>query len=199
MTTDREVVLGVVLLCTAGSLALTQDGRDATARACHIAWRQLTELPSDPPPGIRQKNWTGWTGGSCMNASWMTHLRWNGMPEVADWWGQHYSGRAGVQATARRCDQAGIKYACTEGQKDVEFLEWASRTRRGAVIYYFDDHAVNFLGYRDGRAWVLDNNDPRKYISIPKDEFLGNWCAYNSGAITVISSPPSPLGWTTKR
>lgn len=160
--------------------------------------RPVSEIPVDAARPIRQRNWNSGGAGSCMHASWMTHLRWVGMPDVATWWGQHSGGRGGVQHVRAIADRIGLKYASTEKENNVGFLEWASRTRRGAAVYYFDDHAVTFCGFLNGLAWVIDNNSPDQFISVPHDEFTKNWCRYGSGAITAIGSPPAPRGWTRR-
>ncbi len=40
---------------------------------------------------------------------------------------------------------ANIPFVSTESG-DPDFLEWASRTRRGAIIWYFPSHCVHFCG-----------------------------------------------------
>jgi hypothetical protein len=85
-----------------------------------------------------------------------------------------------------------LRYAYTV-DGDVEFLEWALRTRRGAGITYFPNHAVNLVHLDHQWAGVLDNNRVDQIIWIPRADFLARWKAYGGWAWTLVYDPPPPV------
>jgi len=120
---------GIVLLAVLGGL----EGRFgvsgvpgwAPADAIPPAYRALP--PVDLPPELRQRNYGG---GSCMHASLITILRWQGLDDLADRWRRTYGGAASVSDLARISERLGLRYAWTT-TGDERLLEWASRTRTG--------------------------------------------------------------------
>lgn len=143
----------------------------------------------DLPPSLRTSNWGG---GSCVHASTVHLLHWQGLHELAEWWRQTYSGGEYSTRLHSRMEAARLRYAYTTSG-DVAFLEWALRTRRGAGITYFPNHAVNLVHLDHERAGVLDNNRVERVIWIPRDEFLQNWKRYGGWAWTVVYDPPPPV------
>jgi len=147
--------------------------------------------PMDLPKSLRQANYAG---GSCMHASLISVLRWQGRFELADWWRRSEYGAAGVYDLARVCRRLDLRFAWTTNG-NAAFLDWCSSTRRGAAIHYFSQHAVTFCGYEDGNAVLLDNNRPGTYIRVPKQQFLSRWRGYGGLALTVVYAPPPPRPW----
>ncbi len=149
----------------------------------------------DIPPALRQSNWGG---GSCVHASTVSLLRWQGQDEMADWWREQYRGGEYLGRLVRRMEAAGLRYAYTS-EGDVGFLEWCIRTGRGAGIFYKPNHAINLVGLDDQYAYLLDNN----YTSYPernghwerveRDTFLRRWRGYGGVAWTLVYYPPPPL------
>ena len=88
--------------------------------------------PVDLPREFRQSNYAG---GSCMHAALIPLLRWQDRPTDADWWRRNEYGAAGVWDLARIAERRGLKYAYTT-DGNANFLDWCSRTRRGAAIHY---------------------------------------------------------------
>lgn len=150
----------------------------------------------DLPMAFRQANYAR---GSCMWASVITAMHRQGLHSEARYWRQKYSGGRAVAGLVPVAEARGLRYAFTlEG--DAEFLEWASRTRRGAAIHWQvrepGDHAVYFYGYQGDVALVIDNNDPRRVLRVPKERFLSIWKRSGGQAITPVYSPlPPPPTW----
>lgn len=148
------------------------------------------ELWMDLPKELREKNYAG---GSCVHASTEMVLRWQGFEELADWWRQQYSGGEYAGGLIGKFNKANLQFAyTTDGEES--FLEWVSRTRRGAVIFYKPMHSICFCGYdTSGNAILLDNNHIDRYEKVPKETFLRNWKnRYRGFALTPVYSPAPP-------
>lgn len=190
--------LAALLLCQASdetSLSPCDDGHclvnSAAQRLSAASLPRATKVAPvvDLPPELRTTNWGG---GSCVHASTVHLLQWQGHHELAKWWRETYSGGEYSTRLHERLNQAQLQYAYTvEG--DVAFLEWALRTRRGAGITYFPNHAVNLVHLDQERAGLLDNNRVEQIIWIDRQEFLSRWRAYGGWAWTLVYNPPPPL------
>jgi hypothetical protein len=161
-------------------------------------WRQQDAIEEVPviniPPGDRKGNWIGPQGmGSCVHASMISLLRWQGRRDLADAW--RYADGESPRTFNRKLDAAGVRYAViTNG--DAGFLEWACRTRRGAGVTVRNGaHMVTLVHLTDDQAGLLDNNDPTKINWVPRDDFLAEWRAGPNGgwAVTPIYTPAAPL------
>jgi hypothetical protein len=174
--------------CPNGKCGVVQFTSETAMAAPGDACPFRTVAPVEVPLSLRQQNYGG---GSCMYAALITVLRSQRQYETADYVRANYCGAGGVSDCSRLAEQLGLRYAyTTKGNED--FLEWCSRTRRAAAIYYGDNHAVTFLGYTGaGDAVLLDNNQVEHYENIPKATFLTNWHAVGGNAIaTVYASNP---------
>jgi hypothetical protein len=166
--------------------------------------RAVTETPqANLPQALRPYNWVDAGGsGSCVNASTVYNSHWSALPELAKWWRANNAGGETDYSIRRKHDAAGVPYFYTL-QADPTFLNWVSDTRRSALIWYYDSHCVNFVGFaRDPQrpadpqtyAWLCDNNRPSRYIPIPRETFLRNWAHYGGFALALKSPPvPPPL------
>lgn len=145
----------------------------------------------DVPVEMRQQNW----GGSCMHASMMTTLRSHGLHRMASWWGQTYDGGESIEYLADKAERAGLRYAYT-AVGDTELLEWCARNRHVAVVKYMSTanygHAVNLVGYKDGKALLIDNNRPERIFRVPWNQFVSGWIDEGGNALTVVYTPPPP-------
>ncbi len=150
-----------------------------------------TVPPMDLPVQLREENYAG---GSCVHASMVSVLRWQGFEELADWWQGQYRGGEGIGGLVSKADRTGLRFAYTSSG-DTDFLEWCSRTRRGAVIFYYSAHSITFCGFNSGDAVVMDNNRVDKLIRIPKADFLRRWRGYGGVALTPVYSPNPPRPW----
>lgn len=138
----------------------------------------------------RQQNY--YRGGSCVYASMITMFRYHGFHKEANWVRKYdRGGGVVIEDVSRRCRQFGIGYEYTTG-RNVEFLESVSRTRRVAILSLSKGHAVNFVGFKNGKAIIIDNNNPKRSYTIPKREFYRRWKGY---AIALTELPPPPKPW----
>lgn len=195
---------------------------------------QWVELPSPAiespsaniPKSVRWTNWPDRNGsGSCVIASSCSLFEWANRPELAKKFRQSYAGGQTEESIKKKYRQNGIKFVCTAAQDRNEYsssrntpedqgfdygdpaiLEFATATRRAAIIWYFDNHCVTFCGFGqfNGQevAFLLDNNRTERFIPIEKSQFLRNWRSKYGGFAAVplnIPVPPIPFqGYATK-
>lgn len=150
----------------------------------------LVEDLADIPPELRQPNYSPHGSGSCVHAATITLLRWQGLDEMADWWYDQYHSGEYADRLIERLEYAGLRYAVAEAG-DTEFLEWATRNRFSAGIFYKPYHAVNLVDLTDKYAILLDNNNIGEYEYVPRETFLRKWKnQYGGFAWTIVYSPP---------
>lgn len=139
---------------------------------------------------MRQSNWGG---GSCVHANLVSLLRWQERSGEADYWRKAHSGSEWPEDMATKLDYEGIRYAyVTNG--DINFLEWACRTRRGCGITVMGGiHMVTLVHLDKKWAAILDNNNIKKFKWIPRETLVTEWKASNGWAITPVYSPAAPL------
>lgn len=152
------------------------------------------------PLPLRQRNWTSANGeGSCVIASTVSMTRWQHQYELAQWLRRTQSGGQTASSIQKILTQANVPFACTLNA-DPQFLDWATRTRRGAIIWFYPQHCVTFCGFgtdNSGRtvAWLLDNNRPERFIPVDRAGFLRKWGEYGGFALTTMYDPTPPLPW----
>lgn len=194
----KQIVVAVALLVLIGvvlnglSSAVTETTPCDDQQQCPYP----VSPPVDPPVADRSHNYAG---GSCMHASLITLLRWQGREKTADYWRRNYRGGADVSDLARIADRLKLPYAVAD-RGDAGWMQWASDTGRGAAVHWHRGmgdgmHAVTFCGYHNGNALLIDNNRVRKYIKVPKQEFIDEWRVYGGFAITTVYSRPAPRPW----
>jgi hypothetical protein len=156
------------------------------------------------PLSLRQSNWTMKKGreeeGSCVHATWVSLLRWNGQPDKAAYWRRTYAGGeiaddswGSTDNFKAKLDREGVRYAYTTSG-DVNFLEWACSTRRGAgVTVIGGKHMVALVHFDNEWAGILDNNDVETIHWIPRETFVAEWQNSNGWAVTPVYSPSPPL------
>lgn len=151
------------------------------------------------PDRWRRRNWIGDRGqGSCVHASLVHLLHWQGRHELADWWQKRYANGETADGLAAKLEKAGIRFAETR-DGDVSFLEWAIRTRRGAAVVMQDGaHMVNLVGLDGGAARILDSNAPERIREISRDDFLREWKVSGGWAVTPVGAPMPPAPWVVK-
>lgn len=167
-----------------------------------LAPRLADPPPAEQPPAnlhasLRPENWGT---GSCVHASLIYQLRWANQFRLADAWRQTYSGGETAYGIRQKLDAAGVDYVSTDSA-DPAFLDWVTRTRRAALIWYYPSHCVAFCGWgTDGSgqpvAILNDNNRPGRYIEIPRQKFLSNWRGFGGFGLSVIYSPMVPAPWS---
>ena len=153
-----------------------------------------TEYPTvNVPQSLRQSNWLGSQGeGSCVHASFISLLRWQQRYNTADWWRKTHGNGEWPTSMNQQLDAAKIRYAVTT-DGDVAFLEWAMKTRRGAVITWSPAHAVTLVHLDAKRAGILNNNSVNKIIWQDRDAFIREWRSRGGWAFTPIYTPAPPL------
>lgn len=157
------------------------------------------EVPvANLPEILREWNWVDRGGsGSCVHASLVYHLRWQNQLELAEWWRKNHAGGETATTIRQHLDRAGLEYEYTLNA-DPRFLEWATETRRGSIIWFYPRHCVHFCGFATVKgqkyALICDNNRVEQYIRVPADEFVSRWAEYGGFALSVLGSPvPPPL------
>lgn len=162
----------------------------------------VTEVPAaNLPVSLRPHNWVDSRGsGSCVHASTVFNLQWANQPAKADWWRRSHAGGETSTSIRQYHDSAGLLYYFTlpdpDRKVDPALLEWATRTRRSCLIWYYTAHCVNFVGFHRGQdgvqyAHLIDNNRPGQVIRIEREKFLKAWAGYGGFAL-ALADPPSP-------
>jgi ABC-type bacteriocin/lantibiotic exporter with double-glycine peptidase domain len=147
------------------------------------------------PHVLRQENWRGNRGsGSCVYASFISLLRWQGQYVLANTIKQKYGDGQNYDGMVAVLERENIRWSGTVGKGDVAFLEWCHRTRRGAIVTWSPRHVVSLVHFDDKWAGILDNNEVDRIKWIPRNEFVKEWIYRGSWAMTPIYTPPPPLG-----
>jgi hypothetical protein len=179
----KYLILVVALLAGCGRM-------ETLARTMATDERPVVNVPQD----MRQSNWLGSRGeGSCVHATMISLLRWQGRLGMADHWRQTYGNGEGPDNLAAKFDREGVRYAyVTNG--DVGFLTWACRTRRGCGITVRGGAHMVALVHLDAEwAGLLDNNSVSKIIWVPRDTLIAEWRASNGWAVVPVYTPAAPL------
>lgn len=190
---NENAMLAVVLLVAACGYYLAEDYEDATRQSRRLeSERPVVNVPVPD----RQENWIGREGnGSCVHASFITLLRWQGRSDFADYWRRKYDSGETPSEFNAHLNAEGVRYAMTKGGED-QFLEWAVRTRRGAcVVSHRGSHMETLVHLDDSTAILIDNNFPGKFRQLPREQFLSEWRMGPNGgwAVTPIYTPAAPL------
>jgi hypothetical protein len=160
----------------------------------------IEKPPANLPLELRQTNWLGSKReGSCVHASTMYVLRWNGEYELADTWRQKFGNGETGSGIMRKLTDAGVPFYAT-ANGDPRVLEYATQTRRACIIWFFTSHCVTFCGFAtdvDGKeyAYICDNNRVQQFIKIEKQTFIKRWQQqYDGFACCFLGTPlPPPL------
>lgn len=145
------------------------------------------------PMALRQRNWIGsQREGSCVHATMISLMRWQGRIHLANKWKRTYANGEWPDGLASKFDREGVRYAYTD-KGDVNFLEWASRTRRGCGITVMGGaHMVALVHLDDKWACLLDNNFISKYKWVPREAMIAEWKASHGWAVTPVYTPAAP-------
>lgn len=161
------------------------------------------EVPvANLPVSLHERNWVDSRGsGSCVHASTLFVMRWQGQYRAADWWRKRYSGGETAKSITDYYEANNMKFACTLNG-DPAFLVWATQTRRAAIVWWKPSHCCAFVGISviDGKEYAIiqDNNRPGTFEKTPLDEFIRQWRDYGGFACTLLLAPShSPVPWPT--
>lgn len=163
---------------------------------------QPTEVTTRPMIQIaeadRQQNWVDEQDeGSCVHASLVMLFRYQGQFEWADYWRQTYKGGENHDTLIEKLEENGIPYATTYGEGNVEFLEWAIRTKRGCMVVTgrpnkkgrirWGNHMIVLVHLDSAEAAIIDPNRPDVITWMDRNKFISEWIKSRSWATTVIS------------
>lgn len=179
----RNLLLALILLASSFSI---RPALNATS---------TTERPTvNLPASMRQENWLGRRGqGSCVWASTISLLNWQGRYKTATLIRKTYGDGAGPDDWSPAMDKIGVRYCFTTGG-DIAFLDWSLRTRRGAaVVVNGGRHMVNLVSLDDKVAGLLNNNDVDHIQYVSRETFLAEWIASGGWAFSVLYSPHAPM------
>lgn len=144
------------------------------------------------PVAARQKNWLVRGQGSCVIASFCSVLRWQGRDDLAKIMRSRYGAGHWSDQLNRELDTEKIRYAYTTNGS-VAFLDWAMRTRRGAMITFHQSHACS-LAHLDGKiGLVLNNNNVAHLERYSRADFIRRWRMAGGWACVPVFAPPPPL------
>ena len=146
------------------------------------------------PMALRQENWIGnRREGSCVHASMISLLHWQGRYNKANKWRRMYANGEWPKGLASKFDREGVRYAYTD-KGDVKFIEWACRTRRGCGITIMGGaHMVSLVHLDTNWACLLDNNNVSRYRWVPRAMLIAEWKASHGWAVTPVYTPAAPL------
>lgn len=147
------------------------------------------------PMGYRHGNWFGPQGqGSCVHATMVYLLHWQGRHKEADEWRRNNGDGEWAPDLAEKLDRAKIRYAYTYNKGNVAFLEWALKTHRGCGVTVMGGKHMVALVHLDAQwACIWNNNDPKKFKWVRRKTFINEWLNSDSWAVTPVYTPASPL------
>ncbi len=129
----------------------------------------------------------------------VNHMRWLNQFALADaWWKTYHDGEY-ASRLMQRLDAANIPYVFTE-RADPRFLDWCTKTRRGAILWWKPSHCCTFCGWTrqsDGKTYavILDNNRPGNWELTEREQFVRLWAGYGGFALAVMKPPASQKTW----
>jgi hypothetical protein len=158
-----------------------------------LAASPVKEVPiCNLPQPLRVQNYKG---GSCVHASTGSDFNWLHEYALQKWWNQTYSSGESYNGLTSKLRKNKIPFYDT-ANGDVQVLEKCSAERRMATIFYYPSHSINFCGFQDGYAYLLDNNNTGVWIRVQRETFIRNWKGYGGVAVVpLIGSPAPPLPW----
>lgn len=184
--------------CTVNEGTHHVAGSECQGQSC-----RRTDAPTvNPPRSFRERNWKGNhpdqnKRGSCVYATLITLLRWQGRPHTAEYVRTHFADGAGPNDLRR----VGIRYAQTFRQYDVNFLEWCIATRRGCGVSCsaivngkreYCRHCIALVHLDERVAVTIDPNFPQTFVVWNRNDFLTDWRLSQSWAFTPVYSPLAP-------
>jgi hypothetical protein len=171
-------------------------------------WRELrsklVEVPAaNVPAPLRYKNWPDAKGsGSCVIASSCSLFEWANRHDLATKFRKSYAGGQTEFSIKQKYQANGVPFVApmTDNEYgDPSLLQWASDTRRAAIIWYFPNHCVTFCGFSQWQgkevAWLLDNNRTERFIPIPKVQFITEWRKYGGFCAVPLLTPAPSLSF----
>lgn len=186
----KRCLIAVVFLFAGCTVAPEQQARHIRHSTRVDAQVSQPETPAvNLPIGARARNRDG---GSCVFVSIESCLHWQNQSALAAEIRRTCKGGSTQGRLHANLDRLRIPYAATSSG-DVAFIEWACKTRRGAMVFFYPNHAVTLVGMTDTEFMLLDNNAVTRFpIKIQRDRFIREWRGYGGAATAVLVSSPSP-------
>ena len=158
-----------------------------TLAASSLQAQQVADLA----PQWRVQNVT--KPGSCGHCSTAMQLNWlQEFGKAKQWMGRYRYGERWHRHLERLRNE-GIKYVATS-DGDARILDYAIRSRRGAVVYWPQWHIVNFQGQVGSDIIILDNNRIRRMERHERNQWVQRWRRVSGCAFVILSgSPPPPV------
>ncbi len=126
-------------------------------------------------------------------------LRWQNRCEfAARWWASYGDGET-ANGLMQKLDANNVDYVWTE-KADPRFLDAASISRRGAVLWWKTSHCCFFTGWvkgKDGKTYasIIDNNRPGVWEYTEREQFIRGWAGFGGFALTVLHPPATAIPW----
>lgn len=162
--------------------------------------RSFSVVPLEPRLVEKAEKWVAarepnYAGGSCVHASLITAMRYQGKPELAEWWRRTHWGGEFPHTTAQQLREAQVPFAMTLGDDNVGFLQWAVDNGLGCgVAINGGRHMILLVEMTRTRVCLYDNNNVRRLYWLPRKRFLQNWSDAGSWGVTPVLKrvPPPP-------
>lgn len=195
-----RIVVAGLLVVALGLLSLGPAPLPESARRCPqrpIEERPIVNLPQE----LRLRNWAPYGQGSCVHASTAMLCNWLDRQDLGTLWRASYHSGEWIGGLTEKLAAHGLEWVATTDPADVDFLDWACRTRRGCIVTVMQArHAVLLVHIDDERAGILDNNSPRRIRWCSREAFLREWRSGRDSqgrvvcwAVSLVSAPPPRL------
>ena len=173
----------------AGLLCVGLDSEYNSYQKIYPEERPIVNLPLE----LRQQNWLLHNSGSCVWATTVSLLRWQGQYELANRIRNTEGGGVYLGELFSDLDRAGVRYSSVCNGEEW-FLEWACKTRRGAgIVVMGGQHMLALVEITDDMVCLMDNNQVDKYLWYPRNVIMSDWKSSGGYAFTPIYEPAAPL------
>lgn len=180
----KQLLLIVVLLLGGCDMAVDYGTQSAPQE------RPTMALPLP----LREPNWLGnRLEGSCVWATSISLLRWQGRYATADYLRRKYGNGEWADRFAQRLDAEGIRFVqATNG--DMSLIEWACSTRRGCgAVVRGGTHMIAVVHATETEIGILDPNYPEHITYVPRETFEAEFRAAGGWAFAFVYVPAPPL------
>ena len=198
----RRLIVLAVMSCTGAALPALGTATPVKPLASieiPEAVRALVRRSRLVMPPTRVVNWIGDRNeGSCVHASLVNLLHWQGRHQLADRWQATHGNGQSALGLAIDLKNAAVEYRSSQGGNE-EFVAWACRTRRGAVVPFGPNHAVSLVGLDSKTATIMDPNKPDRPFQVDRAAFVADWKSRGGWAVTPLGTPAAPSPWLFSR
>lgn len=195
---SRIIALLAASLLVPGVVVLSGCDQVMPVRVRAVPLPPAERPPMNLPVSLRQRNWLSANQeGSCVHASMTSLFRWHNQLRLAEWWRTNYSGGENEIDLQRKLRERGVPYTSVN-QGQAWFLDEASRTRHGCILWWKPGHCCTFCGWvrgEDGVIYgaILDNNYPNRIELTERSKLIRLWNGYGGFALTLQAPPTTPI------